>query len=54
MPLHIDRKQCHVMLDAVPAWICEQCGEAFFENQQVDLIQELATLIEQKIDALTA
>jgi len=23
-PLHVDRKGCHLTLDAVPAWVCEQ------------------------------
>lgn len=53
-PLHIDQKQCHLTLDAVRAWVCEQCGEAYFEEQEVDAIQELVSLIEQKADALTA
>lgn len=53
-PLHIDRKRCDLMLDAVPAWVCEQCGEAYFEEEEVDAIQELVLLIEQKADALTA
>ncbi|MFH2047801.1 MAG: YgiT-type zinc finger protein [Pseudomonadota bacterium] len=29
-PLNIDRKECHVTLDNIPAWICGQCGEAYF------------------------
>ena len=53
-PLHIDRKRCHLMLDAVPAWVCEQCGEAYFEENEVDAIQDLVLLVEQKAHALTA
>ena len=26
-PFHIDRKGYHLSLDAVPAWVCGQCGE---------------------------
>ena len=52
-PFHIDRKGCHLTLDAVPAWICEQCGEAYFEETEVDAIQDLARSIEQKANALT-
>jgi YgiT-type zinc finger domain-containing protein len=53
-PFHIDRKGCHLMLDAVPAWVCEQCGEAYFEEKEVDTIQDLVRSIEAKAEALTA
>ena len=42
------------MLDAVPAWVCEQCGEAYFEEKEVDTIQDLVRAIEAKAEALTA
>jgi YgiT-type zinc finger domain-containing protein len=51
-PLHIDRKSCHVTLDAVPAWVCEQCGEAYFEEKEVDAIQDLLKSVDQKSAAL--
>ena len=51
-PLHVDRKGCHVLLDNVPAWVCEQCGEAYFEEKEVDAIQDLIRSVEQKVDAL--
>lgn len=40
------------MLDAVPAWVCQQCGEAYFEEKEVDTIQELAESIERKTATL--
>jgi YgiT-type zinc finger domain-containing protein len=51
-PFHVDRKGCHLMLDAVPAWICEQCGEAYFEEKEVDAIQDLVSSLEHKARAL--
>lgn len=51
-PFHIDRKGCHLTLDAVPAWVCEQCGEAYFEEKEVDTIQDLVRSIETKAEAL--
>ena len=51
-PFHVDRKGCHLMLDAVPAWVCEQCGEAYFEGKEVDTIQDLVDAIEKKTQAL--
>ena len=51
-PFHVDRKGCHLMLEAVPAWICEQCGESYFEENEVDAIQDLVLSLETKVDAL--
>lgn len=53
-PFHVDRKGCHVSLDRVPAWVCQQCGEAYFEENEVDAIQDLIRSVEQKADSLTA
>ena len=51
-PVHVDRKGCHVLLDNVAAWVCEQCGEAFFEEKEVNSIQDLIRSVEQKAGAL--
>ena len=51
-PFHVDRKGCHVLLDSVPAWVCQQCGEAYFEENEVVAIQDLINSVEQKADAL--
>ena len=51
-PVHVDRKGCHVLLDDVAAWVCEQCGEAFFEEKEVDSIQDLVRSVEQKAGLL--
>jgi YgiT-type zinc finger domain-containing protein len=51
-PLHIDRKDCHLILDRVPAWICRQCGESYFEEKEVQGVQELIRAIESKTQDL--
>lgn len=51
-PFHTDRQGCHVTLDAVPAWVCGQCGEAYFEEKEVDAIQKLIKAVEQEVRAL--
>ncbi|MDY0170969.1 MAG: YgiT-type zinc finger protein [Thermoguttaceae bacterium] len=53
-PLHIDRKGCHLTLEAIPAWVCTQCGEAYFDEKQVDAIEDLVESIEQKTEALVS
>ncbi|MFW5803370.1 MAG: type II toxin-antitoxin system MqsA family antitoxin [Verrucomicrobiota bacterium] len=51
-PFHIDRKGCHLLLDAVPAWICTQCGEPYFEEKEVDAIQDIVDSVEERAEAL--
>lgn len=51
-PLHIDRKGCHLTLDNVPAWVCSQCGEAYFGEAEVNAVQELIAVIDQKAHPL--
>ncbi len=51
-PLHIDRNGCHVTVDRVPAWVCQQCGECYFEDREVDAIQALVQSVEEKTQAL--
>jgi YgiT-type zinc finger domain-containing protein len=53
VPFHIDRKGVHVSLDEVPAWVCPQCGEAYFEEQEVDSMQTLVKAVEQQGQKLT-
>ena len=53
-PFHIDRKGCHLMLESVPAWVCEQCGEAYFEEKEVNAIQDLIQSIQYKAQELVA
>lgn len=51
-PFHVDRKGCHLTIDEVPAWICDQCGEPYFEEKEVDTIEELVLAVEQKMQKL--
>ena len=39
-PFSLDRNGYHVSWDAIPAWVCSQCGEPFFESREVELIQK--------------
>jgi len=52
-PLHVDRYECHVVVDKAPAWVCEQCGEPYFDEKAVEQIEELVRSIEEKAKALT-
>ena len=48
VPFHIDKNGIHVILDEVPAWICPQCGEYYFEENEVNSMQELVKSIEKQ------
>ena len=53
-PFHIDKKGYHLTLDQVPAWVCQQCGEVYFDEPEVDSIQEIIKTLEDRTDRLTA
>lgn len=53
-PFHIDRKSYHLTLDAVPAWVCRQCGEVYFDESAVDSIQEIIKALENRTEKLIA
>jgi YgiT-type zinc finger domain-containing protein len=51
-PFSLDRNGYHVSWDAVPAWVCTQCGEPFFEAREVDLIQNALRDLDRESAAL--
>ena len=52
-PFHIDRKGCHVLFQQIPAWVCDQCGESYLEDKEIDSVQDLIRVIDAKMDALS-
>lgn len=53
-PFHIDRKGYHLVLDEIPAWLCSQCGEAYFGEPEVDSIQSVIRAMDQQLQKLSA
>lgn len=53
-PYHIDRKGYHLSFDKVPAWVCTQCGEPLFEEQEVEEIQAVITDMDEHASKLKA
>ncbi|MDX9819509.1 MAG: YgiT-type zinc finger protein [Desulfococcus multivorans] len=47
-PFHIDRQGYHLTLDAVPAWVCQQCGEVYFDEKEVASIQDIIKAVEDR------
>ena len=51
-PLHIDRRDIHISLEKVPAWVCRQCGEAYFEETEVNAMQEIIRAVDEQAGKL--
>ncbi len=51
-PFHIDRKDVHISLDSVPAWVCTQCGEVYFEETEVDAVQDIIRAVDEQTGKL--
>ncbi|MCX7855871.1 MAG: type II toxin-antitoxin system MqsA family antitoxin [Anaerolineae bacterium] len=46
------RKGYHLIVDAVPAWVCDQCDEVLFDEEAVRAIQAMLEEIDRRIEAL--
>lgn len=53
-PFHVDRKGYHLMFDAVPAWVCSQCGEVLFEEAEVETIQSAIESVDRSAERMLA
>jgi YgiT-type zinc finger domain-containing protein len=53
-PFSIDRKGYHVLWEAIPAWVCTQCGEPYFEVHEVEAIQKALESLDRQSAALIA
>ena len=52
-PFHVDRKGYHILFDAIPAWVCTQCGESYFEEAEVKAIQDVIRAVDQQTEKIT-
>jgi len=48
----VNRKGYHLIIDEVPAWICEQCGEVMFDESVVEAIQDLIREVDSRVETL--
>ncbi len=51
-PFQIDRKGYHLLFDAIPAWVCTQCGETYFDEAEVNAIQEVLQKLDKETEKL--
>lgn len=43
----------HLIIDDVPAWVCQQCEEPLFDEQTVEAIQEILSEVDARLERLT-
>ena len=53
-PFHVDRAGYHLSFDTIPAWVCNQCGEAYFEEREVSAIQTAVDSLDRQTRQLSA
>jgi YgiT-type zinc finger domain-containing protein len=51
-PFHVDRKGYHLVLDKIPAWVCNQCGEVYFDENEVDSIQAMLRAVDEQVEKI--
>jgi len=51
-PFHVDRKGYHLQFDAVPSWVCPQCGEVLLNETEVDTIQQAIESVDRSAERL--
>ena len=53
-PFSADLNGYHISWESVSAWVCTQCGEALFEENEVTHIQKTLQQIDHETIALTS
>lgn len=48
IPYEVDRKGYHLTLESVPARVCGQCGEPYFDEKEVDEIQNTLKIMDER------
>jgi YgiT-type zinc finger domain-containing protein len=49
VPFDVEQQGCHIHWNSLPAWVCTQCGEAYFEGGEVSRIQKVIAIIEREV-----
>ena len=45
----IDRKGYHLFVKQIPAYVCSQCGEKYFDEKEVEAIQNMIKALEENM-----
>lgn len=50
----VDRKDYHLFIKEIPTYICAQCGEKYFGEEEVEAVQKLIQKIEAELEEVRA
>lgn len=50
----VDRKGYHLFIEEIPAYVCTQCGQKYFDEEEVEAIQKLIQAVETGIEEIRA
>ncbi len=53
-PFQVDKEGYHLTLEAVPAWVCTQCGEVYFEEREVEEIQKVIQEVDHHAEKMAS
>ena len=53
-PFHVIRNHYHLKLNIVPAWVCDHCGEPYFEEREMVAIQTTIRTLDDQTRQLAA
>jgi len=53
-PFDLHRHGYHLTFDAVAAWVCTQCGEAYFDEGQATALQEMIQRVDEEAKRIAA
>jgi YgiT-type zinc finger domain-containing protein len=54
VPYSVDRRGYHLYVREIPAYVCTQCGEKYFDEVEINNLQEIIHGIEERLEKLNA
>jgi hypothetical protein len=42
----------HIHFDAVPAWVCSQCGEPLFDAEAVEMVERALDALDEQVEKM--
>jgi YgiT-type zinc finger domain-containing protein len=53
-PFSVSRGDYQIHWNAIPAWVCTQCGEPYFEAEEVAHVQQALAAVDRESQKLKA
>lgn len=53
-PYSVNRNGYHISWDSIPAWVCTQCGEPYFQAEEISHIQIALEKLDQETNILSS